>query len=1347
MKTNLILIILVLMSANTFAASRATVPQSVKDLDATDVGFRIIEANDEAPTENVFYPENVKDELIGIAEQLYSVGIAKSQYVEEFKCKVNELVKIEQIRAAITDSNKRKCYQNFVNKFNADCIQNPTFGYYYPVVDNDDDRFHKKYKCDAKASTGKYNVDWGGDNEKHIKALYHSLYTNLIRRFQFQVIADPEFKVNEWEMATVKQCEPPFVRLPWGDFVAPASCKGSTGTDSKCTSHTQCCSQFCMIDSGDTEGSCLTEMSCYKLIQPLQECGQMPNGRLNAYCDNAQMRYLLDPRPEAEKASIKPPANAKLDKCIETNYNTSEIGECTLVGGLPSGDKPCCSDKIGAGGKCVTKMTCDTCLVGGSRVGAGEKCCPGYYPSVKGVCIQDFPPLNLPLDTRFEYKKHIKKSILKRVIDFIIPSAHAQDGVIDNTSGHDNCVAGVTCANNLSPEQEEQVNGMRENCLAPDLNSGNMPSDAEVQACLKTVDEMRNQWINENIQNGTNNDGQWSREDYLGRFNMTAIASKVGSDFKKCDFNSYNDSWRSASNTERNAEMVIRGFEYTFSGIGTNDYWIDKEGLSIYERAKEVAVQVRRYRTDLIKKYHEIDRKMACKCIAILGPAKYPDKANFFNSSCAEEKEQLTESLSGADGTSSNANLSQVEMDQATISETDLGASGVSHEKLLMDYLDLRIEAQFDRFNANADLEKQLTELSEFIIEQKWELAWEEKELIYKFVVRRTAKWISWVAGIIAVIAIIVVCAITFGTAAIVLICVAAVAAAGAIINEVSYNNSSDIVQEFTATAASRSIHASGVERRVHDTVTEDWYNKGFREYKHFDRNYIYAYFEAGHTKDERRNTTGLPSSMPAGSKCKAYGSSRICFKNAHATMFEGDPRFLLDVKFPEFVPNTAFEKDSKFLEEVELSWSTGIAALKGTCTDCSNSRSDSKKAKWLEDDILSDHDEKFLPKSGKWMANPFTKTMYDKLATGIRTYSNCIELKKCGAKHLGDDEDAFGYGFLFEQPGDVNNFISYVYQHHFHWPSISSSGMIAYPTMAMASYFEAMVYNLKLVGSLAANRGLNMGDLYDKYKSDWEKRQEDYAANATTQMGGDSTNSKYSKKFRMMFKRLNFKTGVGVADFQGEGGDIINTAGLSAGEKTAMENGVNKALAAAKHMKKTKHYNASIGNTPRAKAKQKAQQKWMQEFSSPLTKMPLTVGGKQLGMVKSSTSNIVNNYGDDPKKGKVASYTSPKFDFGSNSMPSPNYNKPSSGGTVPKTGITKVVDHSHLLNSAAKDHAMFKRDDSDSIFKIVSKAYFRNLSKVLSRKGDNEKLDEDIDLQNKLDSSKKDELKGLLQD
>jgi hypothetical protein len=1371
MKTKLVLFLMLLFTQSAFAASKADIPQSVHDVNPSDVAKALVDGNDKDQNDDLdsdmFYPNLVKEELITVAEQLYSVGIAKPQYVEEYKCRVEQLVKIEEIRADISDSRKKKCYKNFLNKFkNNPCITNATFSTYFTEVDSSESEFHKRYNCQGKTG-GLLNTN----HKKIIMNLYRDAYAHLIAKFKSQVISNPEFKVGEWQMATVKQCESPFVRLPWVGFEGPGNCVASNGDNNKCTKHGDCCSAYCLKEDGATEGQCLPEMSCFKLLQPQEECGLMPNNRLNPYCDNKEMQYHLNPLPPEQKEHLKPQPGEPLVKCIETNYNTSEIGECTMNGMAPTAQKPCCSDKE-KNGKCVFKSTCDYCKMGGMKPAANEKCCPGFYKSLSGVCIQDFPPLNLPIDVKVDHIKLQKKSLIEKMIDIILPSAHAQDGIIEDSSEHSNCVAGVTCSNNLNAEQEEAINSLRQTCLMADEN-GNQPSQDEINECLTKADKMRNDFINENIKAGTNNDGQWTRSEYLSRFNMTAITAKTASDFKKCEFNSFNDSWRSASNLERNAEIVIRGFEYVFSGKGTQDYWVDKNGLSIYERAKEVAKNVRRYRTDLIKQYQEIDRKMACKCIAIMGPSKFPDKAAFFNTSCAQEKAELANECTGknaedgtclgaADGTSSNQNLNKMEKDQALVGETDVGASGISHEKLLMDYLQMRTDAQFVRFDANAELEEQLTELSQFIIEQNWELSWEKAEPVYGFTIKRTAKWISWVAGIIAAIAAGVLIFVTMGTVLIIAVAViAAVAVAGVIMNEIAYNNSTDAVAKFTDAAATRSIWASGVERRVYDKVTHDWYTKGFKSYKHFDRQYITPYFKSGDAKDPRRTSPGLPSTLPSDKVCEVWGSSRVCFKNAHATMYEGEPRFLLDVKFPEFVPSNAYEAETPFVAKVNEGFQRGIQALRNECTSCKGGknragRRSAKKAKWLEEDHLSKHEEKFLPDEGKWIAKPFGTKNYSKFEAGVKKYAECIELKKCGAQYLEDDEDAFGFGFLFEKQEDINNFAVYVYQHHFHWPSLSTSGMIAYPTMAMASYFEAMVYNLKLIGSLAAQRGLQMGELYDKYKSDWDKRREDYKLGATAQMGGESKNAKYSKEFRMAFKRLNFKTGVGVDGFQGENGELTGVSGLSESEMKTFENGVQKAMNAKLHAEKSAHYEKTIGQTPRGKIKKGAQQKWMQNFSSPLNKMPLSVGGKQLGMLSKTTNNVVNNYdNDEPQKGAMPTFNTPNYDFGggfdSSSYGATSQFKAGDEG-LPKTGIVpKKVDNSFLLDNAKKNLSMFERDESDSLFKIVSKAYYRNLSLILHRNiGDKPreiKTDLEYKKKKKINKSKKAELKELLGD
>ena len=50
---------------------------------------------------------------------------------------------------------------------------------------------------------------------------------------------------------------------------------------------------------------------------------------------------------------------------------------------------------------------CHTVLFGPT---GSMKCCPGFYKSLSGVCIQDFPPLNLPLDGGID-SNEIKKKL------------------------------------------------------------------------------------------------------------------------------------------------------------------------------------------------------------------------------------------------------------------------------------------------------------------------------------------------------------------------------------------------------------------------------------------------------------------------------------------------------------------------------------------------------------------------------------------------------------------------------------------------------------------------------------------------------------------------------------------------------------------------------------------------------------------------------------------------------------------------------------------------------------------------------------------------------------------------
>ena len=151
------------------------------------------------------------------------------------------------------------------------------------------------------------------------------------------------------------------------------------------------------------------------------------------------------------------------------------------------------------------------------------------------------------------------------------------------------------------------------------------------EAMFGNCDRKKIQYLEENREKKANNDrigyggecdggGQLTRQDYANLYDVPAITTKTFSNVKECEFNSFNDSWRSASNMERNAEITLRGFEAVYSGDGTIDYIVDERGRSIFERAQKVALKLRENRYELIKSFQELDQKMSCKCLATFGP-------------------------------------------------------------------------------------------------------------------------------------------------------------------------------------------------------------------------------------------------------------------------------------------------------------------------------------------------------------------------------------------------------------------------------------------------------------------------------------------------------------------------------------------------------------------------------------------------------------------------------------------------------------------------------------------------------------------------------------------------------
>ena len=237
------------------------------------------------------------------------------------------------------------------------------------------------------------------------------------------------------------------------------------------------------------------------------------------------------------------------------------------------------------------------------------------------------------------------------------------------------------------------------------------------------------------------------------------------------------------------------------------------------------------------------------------------------------------------------------------------------------------------------------------------------------------------------------------------------------------------------------------------------------------------------------------------------------------------------------------------------------------------------------------------------------------------------------------------------------------------------------------------------------------------------------------------------------------------VGDLSGGASGAFKDPSLSDGENKLMNAGINAAMAQAIQLKKADHYKAVVANTPRGKMVQKGADNWNKAFGSPMAKMKMMKGGKAWGGMggagagKTASSSSSSDK-DKTDNSKASADTTPDYDYGNsynnNSYGSntsstygsntPDYSK--KGKSVPNTTNT-----SYLLDSVDKNKRMFKRDDSDSLFKIVSKAYYRNLSLMLTRQnsfGESDALSNDgKDLEfkqkNKINSKKKNELKGLL--
>jgi hypothetical protein len=1158
-----------------------------------------------------------------------------------------------------------------------------------------------------------------------------------------------------------------------GGICAPLSCKP---TGNSCNSNSDCCSSLCNKPNSGSPGRCTTPKQCYKPVAAGEQCGTA----LTPLC--------------------------LVGECKTINSETYG-GECKQISASCTVSSDCCSNKCSSN-KCVSNSICKDCALKNTTPKSGQSCCEGLYlDGLSGKCRTDIIPMD------FVLPQTSSTNFIQKILNLIIPSAHAARSVEDAERlsierSQQNCKeqhspssspseyrACMEMASNLvattaiervglTPEQKKIIDAEEKRC-----HSEYPVGSISRKECTHKNDKEEQRLVRENTENGVDT-GDTKAADLIKKYKATAITEKTYSAPKKCEFRSYNDNWRAASNVEKNAEVFLRSFEFVYSGDGTQDFWRDGDKGNIWTRANNVAKKFRENRSKLINKLKETDIKMTCQCIAIWGPANFDaaKQAFFASDICKEERAKVMsvmgagvdehkddDSNKDADGNSDIASLKSTEsedadkLNTAKMEEIDKGAAAISHEKLLIEWLGMRAEAQMDRFTDNSELEKELIELSTFISEKDFAEVWKgeiknkgkvldkgtpegDNVLLYRFGVKYYKGWVKL---------FIIMVAIGLGvTAAYLVISGLATAALGA-----------GAAWGLTGTGIATLVSAGALGGLLGGVVAgmlgaysgkampnvgdlQVFKKKSYSFFKNWDG---YERYYLGPLYDNK--------SPDEETDCRIFSRASACLKSGYQvkldnmkylTEYEGRHHFVIDTNRPLYA--TASKYSLKKMPGLSLDWKEIVNKMRtDAVTFLTNTKPGGgtkskggksyvvKKTKYLKTDVfqMAVDAKHFLPMRGQF--NPVQFDQKADLKKAAVKYAMCREMKLASDKNcfIADasvkDEDV-GFGYLFESETEAADFAEYTYEMHFLYSQISKSDYLGYPLLGQDAYFRAVAYNMKLVGSLASQRAMNYGETYDLYQADWEQRIGDYKALSENEIGSGSRNIKYSKKFYKAFGLLDFDDQISRENFDAVQASAAATGGFSKAEIRALDAKKQSALRTREQSKKISAYNKQRGSNTLSLKRNANAAKFMQKLNSPLAgfKMNKLGGGSGYGNVADALSSLNKNIKGLNKRLKrnkrtggssYSGFTMPKSMNYSGSSSNVSSGSDSLDDSNSSSGLAQHMSDSDarkIINGLGKGKSL-DPDGDDSLWTILSKAYKRNYSKVLLRSNslESEKFDE----------------------
>jgi hypothetical protein len=959
-------------------------------------------------------------------------------------------------------------------------------------------------------------------------------------------------------------------------------------------------------------------------------------------------------------------------------YNAETIG----IGECVSNKNKCsndseCCSNLCSGGTCKENLVCKSCSANGEKAESGKKCCEGLYKGTNDVCIPDVPPI-VPPQVNIN-----NKSFLKVVLNFILPSANAS-------------------------EAYNEINGNRskyENFQAKSADKDNV--------------------------------------DFKGK--TAGLGFSLKSNFESCDMHFREDFYAYLiKNKLFDQEVALLSFDYMMLGESNNDYWKTQKGndeSSVNGRLKKIAERHAETRTKTNEKIDEINRKLTCMCIDVIGVTKIKndDKVAYFDKNCGDFKksyagDQNAASCNNLDGEKKSYNDScgngpvdgltaadctklKTALDQktATCAATpvepkfiddvkDGDASGVKSKRMLVYFT-----AQMSSFNQtltvdNTKVYQGIASVRDWIQTEGAQRIMTTESRTYDlgdFTLNgfgNTAQAMGaavvgamLAAGVIAVLGGFATASMISTWAAVGIITASALASGGGVWMVASLKG---------AWIAKRPMVADQFLR------TQSCGKKG----KHT-------------CTDWKRKLT-----QPYNPVCEVHTSANACVRNFLAYNTDDGFRYIVDPFIPVGVSKSGLLRSQP---DHALNLEAGFQrALQGMQSKARHGTI-GESYMWEEfiDDTMTGY---YAPNLGPNPAD--TYLLNDK---------NIEEIKNKAKQYAIDQK------FLVESDKEnLNKFAEYAFEYHFKWPRTTLKDEISYPTVALDTYLDFMSYGVAAkLSAGGANAALTFGGLNAKYLQDYLSTLKMYETQANNlddaQKAGLKNEILKTENALASNKALNALIATGNElpglDNKEAFSKFANSNGASGVTLSGDQQDFAKAVGTLRklrsaQLKKLDAFNKAVSrgdiNKGRAGAVSKAFGSFNSKFNSPMT---AAIGGKTFGGGSGSgtATDATTAVKEDAEAFK---FTAPPAGFGTgtgtgSSIPSfggfgksgSTSKSSDSSGSGSGSGTGMSDDDSKKLNEAiqARDTNANKYQSSDenSLFEKITNAYIRNYDKVLTKK------------------------------